>query len=276
MYIDTHAHLWSTDSTHDSLGYSTSEIPDVIRRARAAGVEAIIVPGTNLETSAQAIALAHQYPKQIFAAVGIHPEDISKSQIQNFKSQTGALESEMGRLRKLIVNDRDYIVAIGEVGTDARVDEMAEQQAYFRAQCELAIEYDLPVIIHTRESFTETLPVLDSLPRMVRGQFHCFSYDEASLAEVLERGFYVSLCGNISWSKRIVRLAPHIPADRILLETDSPFMTPLEKKPAQNEPSHVTINARILADARGETIEQLARQSTENARRLFALPSTSR
>lgn len=276
MYIDTHAHLW-----WPSLAQN---LADILERAREAGVENIIMPGTNLETSHAAAGIARQYPDFLYAAVGIHPEDIvlNKSKIQNPKLQM------ICELRELIQENRDVVVAIGEIGTDTHAEQKSQipstksqtnqqsvpmkmQQAYFRAQCELALELDLPIIVHTRESLGETLAVLDTLPQMPRGQFHCFSYDEAGLQEILKRGFFVSLCGNVSWSKRLRKLSAQIPLARLLLETDSPFMTPLEKKPAENESAYVTIAAQILAEEREIPLAELAQVTSENARQLFRL-----
>ncbi|PIW08303.1 hydrolase TatD, partial [Candidatus Collierbacteria bacterium CG17_big_fil_post_rev_8_21_14_2_50_45_7] len=121
---------------------------------------------------------------------------------------------------------------------------MEEQKVLFKIQCELALELDLPVIIHTRNSLSEALEVLDQLPQMPRGQFHCFSHDKEGVKQVLSRGFYVSFCGNIAWSKRVTKLVPLVPLDRLLLETDSPFMKPGER----NESANVTITAQMIAD----------------------------
>ncbi len=289
MYIDTHAHLW-----WPSLAQN---LTNILERAREAGVENIIMPGTNLETSRAAAGIARQYPDFLYAAVGIHPEDIeitsqqdniSTDEHPNRSAAWENLQFRIQNLEKLIQENRDVVVAIGEIGTDTHAEQKSQipstksqtdqqsvpmkmQQAYFRAQCELALELDLPIIVHTRESLGETLAVLDTLPQMPRGQFHCFSYDEAGLQEILKRGFFVSLCGNVSWSKRLRKLSAQIPLARLLLETDSPFMTPLEKKPAENESAYVTIAAQILAEEREIPLAELAQVTSENARQLFRL-----
>jgi len=144
---------------------------------------------------------------------------------------------------------------------------MEEQKVLFKIQCELALELDLPVIIHTRNSLSEALEVLDQLPQMPRGQFHCFSHDEAGVEEVLARGFYISLCGNITWSKRVARLVPLVPIKRLLLETDSPFMLPGKR----NEPSNVTITAQMIADLQGLSLKVVEEQTIKNAKALFKL-----
>jgi len=268
MLIDTHAHLW-WNSYEDGL-------EEVISRAKVAGVEKMIVPGTDLESSRKAIELAEKYPGVIYAAVGIHPEEVLgyKSSDLSFASLQTALRSEL----------RGRTVAIGEIGTDASSEElkscMKDQQELFGAQCREALELDLPVIIHTRETMQETLEVLDSLPAMPRGQFHCFSNSEEDLQQALSRGFYISFCGNITWSKRVRKLVTKVPDNRLLLETDSPFMTPIDPKVpntrlrqgselARNEPGNVRITAQMIANERGVSLEALAIQTTANARKLF-------
>ncbi|PIW08508.1 hypothetical protein COW38_00635 [Candidatus Collierbacteria bacterium CG17_big_fil_post_rev_8_21_14_2_50_45_7] len=144
---------------------------------------------------------------------------------------------------------------------------MGEQRELLRKQCELALEHDLPVIVHTRNSLKKALEVLDGLKKMPRGQFHCFSHDEAGVKEVLSRGFCVSFCGNIAWSKRVARLVPLVPIERLLLETDSPFMLPGKR----NEPSNVTITAQMIADLQGLSLKVVEEQTIKNAKALFKL-----
>lgn len=249
MLIDTHAHLF-WESYKDDL-------EEVLERAKKAGVEKIICPGTNVESSQKAIQLAKKYPGIICPAVGIRPEDVATAQVDE--------------IRRLIIEHRELVVAIGEIGIDLYTEEMrgklSEQQELFRAQCEMAVELDLPVIIHTRQSLVETLEVLDKLLVMPRGQFHCFSHDEEGLKQVLVRGFYASFCANITWSKRVARMVPLVPQDRLLLETDSPFMQP----GGRNESANVTITGQIIADLRGLSLKALSEQTTENAINLFKL-----
>lgn len=249
MLIDTHAHLW-WDSYSDDL-------EKVLERARDSGVEKIIIPGTNFETSLAAINLANKYPINLYAAVGIHPEDLK-----------GALVEQ---IEKLIRENREQIVAVGEIGTDKSTDELrnsiGEQSEYLKNQCELAIKYDLPVIIHTRDSLEETLMVIDHLPQTPKGQFHCFSHDEEGVKAVIERGFYVSFCGNITWSKRVAKLVKQVPDDRLLLETDSPFMA----AGARNEPNYVAVLAEKIAELRGQSFDQIAQLTSINAKTLFNL-----
>ncbi|MEI8232191.1 MAG: TatD family hydrolase [bacterium] len=271
MLVDTHAHLWFEDFSQD--------LADVLVRAKSAGVEKMIVPGTDLESSKKAIELASKYPGIIYAAAGVHPEELlnHKSSDLSFAALQTALRSELGT----------QVVAIGEIGTDASTEElkthMGEQQLLFKTQCEVALELDLPVIIHTRNSFTETWEVLKSLKKMPRGQFHCFSLDEDALRLVLESGFYVSFCGNITWSKRVARMVRLVLDERLLLETDSPFMIPRiakipnsgpessEPENNRNEPANVKLLAEIIAELRGQKLAEIEEMTTANVKTLFQL-----
>ena len=279
MFIDTHAHLWFEDYKDD--------LDEVIKRASENGVAKFVVPGTDIESSRKAIELAKKYPGVIYAAVGVHPEETTSlnNQISNSNLQT------------MINECKNYVVAIGEIGTDKTIKPLDQytielQQDLFRKQCEIALEHDLPIIVHTRESLAETLQVLDSLPTMPRGQFHCFSHDEEGIKQVLARGFYVSFCGNISWSKRVAKLVSLVPDDKLLLETDSPLMVPRDKKgepidysndrvapssstreqPSErNEPANVVYLAQLIATLRGQKLEEIEKMTTDNAIRLFRL-----
>ena len=263
MLIDTHAHLW-----WDSY---KSDLDQVLARAREAGVEKIIVPGTDVESSRKAVELVKKYPGVIYASVGVHPEEVGKTDL-SFMIQD---------LRKIVTEHKGGVVATGEIGTDASTEElkncMSQQKELFREQCLLALEFELPVIIHTRNSLTEALEVLDSLPNMPRGQFHCFSHDEDGLRQVLKRGFYVSFCGNITWSKRVSKLVQLVPDDRLLLETDSPLMVPRDKKgipcggDERNESGNVAILAETVAELRGISTREIEDITTKNANTLYKL-----
>jgi TatD DNase family protein len=281
MLIDTHAHLWFDDFRDD--------LELVLLRAKEAGVEKMIVPGTDINSSKKAIELAKKYPGVIYAAVGVHPEKLLSANyneetpfacrraLLDLQSGIPFRESPLG-LQELL---GDEVVAIGEIGMDASTEElrncMEEQKSLFRQQCEMALEFDLPVIIHTRNSLNETLEILDGLSQMPRGQFHCFSHDEAGIKEVISRGFCVSFGGNITWSKRVAKLVALVPSDKLLLETDSPLMVPRDKKGVpveeneRNEPVNVRVLAEKIAELRGESFEVIAEMTTRNANVLFKL-----
>lgn len=259
MLIDTHAHLFFEDYE--------GKVDEVIERARAAGVGKIIVPGTDLETSKKAVELAQKYRGVVYAAAGIHPEEVG---VDN--------KSQVAEVRKLIQENKEQVVAVGEVGIDLNTDALRanrqEQIELFGEQCKLAARYELPVIVHTRQSVAEVIAVMDEV-RVRRAQLHCFSGTEEELRQVLDRGYFVSFCGNVSWSKRVRAMSALVPTERLLLETDSPFMTPRNGKgepfTALNEPSNVTILAQIIARERGVSEGQLAEQTTKNVKELFQI-----
>lgn len=270
MLVDTHAHLFFEDFKDD--------LDLVLARARAAGVEKIIVPGTSVETSRLAVELAKKYPGIVYAAAGVHPEEVAGRSFNSDKVRPSLASSGWALPSR---SDLQGAVAVGEIGIDLYTEEMkaklSVQRELFRSQCMKALEHNLPIIIHTRNSFAEVWEVLSSLPKMPRGQFHCFSVDPEALSKVLAAGFYISFAGNISWSKRVARMVPLVPPDRLLLETDSPLMVPRDKKgkPSagneRNEPANVRITAQIIADLRGVSLEVLGEQTTANAKRLFNL-----
>lgn len=258
MLIDTHAHLWWDSYKGDR--------DDVIARAKESGVDKMVVPGTNIESSLLAIELAKKYPRIIYPAVGIHPEDVDTESSDHSPKITQGSE-----LRALATKNRELVVAIGEIGIDLYTEKEKQsvevQKVLFREQCTIAMELDLPVIIHTRDSFEQVWEVLASLPAMPRGQFHCFSVDEEAIKKVVSAGFYVSFCGNVMYSKRVAKLVSLVPDERLLLETDSPFMRVGER----NEPSYVSILAERIAELRGQSQSEVANFTTANAKRLFHL-----
>ena len=253
MLVDTHCHLSSERFYND--------YDEVIKRAQKAGVSKMIIPGTSEDDSKRVLKLAKQYLGIVYGAVGVHPEEIGKTTW----------------LKELIKENKEWVVAVGEIGTDKNTEELRstirEQKEMFRAQCEIALEYDLPVIVHTRDSMKETLEVLDQLPKMPRGHFHCWSDSDEMLEEVLARGFYVGFCGNVTYknNQKLQEQAKRVPANRLLLETDSPYLPPAGHRGERNEPINVKITAEFVADLRGDSLKALAKITTENAERLYKI-----
>lgn len=259
MLIDTHAHLF-----YEGL---RERVEEIIGNARVAGVEKIVVPGVDVFSSAEATTLANKYPGQVWAAVGVHPEEAGVE-----------VNKVVTKLQELIETSRGQVVAVGEVGIDLNTLELREklklQEELLQVQVGLAKEYNLPVVVHTRNSASEALAILVS-EKITLAQFHCFSGTEEELLNVTKRGYYVSFCGNVSWSRRVRELCRLVPNDRILLETDSPFMTPRNAQgntiTKLNEPANVKILAETIARARGVSVEELATQTSANAERLFGI-----
>ncbi len=256
--VDTHAHLEMKDFDHDR--------DDIIARAVAAGVTKIITVGTSISSSRTAIKLAEKYP-QIYAGVGIHPHDAGRVVHQYIP-----LLKELARHPK--------VVAIGETGLDfyRNYSPKEAQFTVLREQLELASELNLPIIIHTRNAAHETIEILGEwvirhpIVAELRGVIHCFSEDAPTAKQFLDFGFYISFTGAVTYPQsKAAMVAKTIPIDKIMVETDCPFLTPQKYRGKRNEPSYVVLTAEILADALGISMEKFAVQTTENAHRLFKL-----
>lgn len=230
MLIDTHCHL--NDKKFEG-------VEKIIERAKSAGVIKIIVPGTNLLDSRKAVELSKKY-QEIYALVGIHPQHVRE--VSNFDFQI--LE-----LKKLIKSSKK-IVGVGEIGLDFyRQENKKEQICLFKKQLDLALEMSLPVVIHNRLADEEMLRIFEGMPKMPAGQFHCFSGRDSFLNYVLGRGFYVSFAGNVTYkdANKLCDLLMSVPRNRLLLESDSPYLAPEPARGSQNEPKNVKIIAEFQA-----------------------------
>ena len=254
--VDSHVHL--DDPKFDA------DREAVIERALAAGVERMMAIGTgsgppDLET---AIRQAERYPF-IFATVGVHPHDASKATPETF-----------ARLRQLAAHPK--VLAIGEIGLDYHYDFSPRdvQQSVFRKQLEIAAEAGKPVVIHSREAWADTLELLalvgQAVPPAKRGIIHCFTGDPPQAREALNLGFHLAFGGVLTFpNAQTVREAARItPEDRLLLETDCPYLAPAPHRGQRNEPAFVVEVARRLAEVRGCTLDEIAAQTTRNFEQL--------
>lgn len=257
MLTDTHCHL--------DLHHFDADRDEVLARARAAGVGRILIPGIDLAQSRQALALAEKHP-ELRVAVGVHPNDS-----QSFGPEAQANLRELARHPK--------VDAIGEIGIDLywKTVPLEEQQRAFRAQLALAAELNKPVIIHDREAHLEVLSVLRDQAPPAGVVLHAFSGDQALAAEAVALGFYLGVDGPLTYKKNdgLRAIFAAAPLDRILIETDAPYLTPQPKRGARNEPAYVRWVAEKLAEVRGLTLDEVTRATTENARRLFRWPADS-
>ena len=250
---------------HDSYDADRAQ---VIARAHAAGVTQMIVTGSTLPSSRAAIALAQQYPARLFASAGVHPH------------HAGELGAErLGELRELA--RRPEVVAIGECGLDyfRNFSPHELQQRTFHQQLALAAELGKPLFLHQRDAHADFLAILREHAAHWRGVAHCFTGAQAELDAYLELGLAIGITGWICDERRGAHLAalmPRIPAARLLLETDGPYLLPrdLRPKPAtrRNEPAYLPQIAAAVARARGESLVVVADSSTRAARALFGLP----
>lgn len=253
MWIDSHCHL---DRLEDPA-------EQVLERARAAGVEGVITIGTDLASSARAIEFAARHSR-VWATVGVHPHDAA-----------GFDGSTAGEVERLAASDR--VVAIGEVGMDFFRDhaEPAIQQAAFAAQIDIAKRLGLPLVMHIREAFDEVIQVLEEVGPPKTLIFHCFSGDEAQAARALKMGGFVSFAGNVSFknAQSLRDAASVVPEDRVLVETDSPYLAPVPHRGKPNEPSYVPMVGAAVAQAMDQPIDRIAEATVANTVRAFGLPA---
>ncbi len=261
MFIDSHCHLFYEDFRDD--------LPNVIARANDAGVKYFVVPATNHETAQQAIQLADKYPT-IFVAVGYHPLDLNQFS-----------EEGMDRIEGL--SSHPKVVAIGEIGIDYFYDTSprAYQKKIFARQIELAIRKDLPIIVHTRDSVQDAIDiVVQSVHKNPqwkingkRGVFHCFTGDAQQALTLFEHNFLVSFPGPITFKKSTMPdVVKEIGLNNIMVETDSPFLTPVPNRGKRNEPSYIPLIAQKIAETLGISVEEVGKRTSENAIGLFQLP----
>jgi len=246
--IDSHTHL------------EVCEPPDaeLVASARAAGVDRIVTVGMDGDSCRAALAAAAAFP-EVYAAVGRHPN-----------SATGFDAGDLAELRALAGDDR--CVAIGETGLDFYRDgaPRADQERAFEGQIALAAETGKPLVIHTRAAEDDTLRMLRDHASGVTVLLHCFSMPD-HLDEVLDRGWYVSLAGNVTYpsAKELADAAERVPAERLLVETDAPYLSPQPRRGRPNEPANVVHTARFLAERRGVSLEELERDVDRTAARVF-------
>ena len=253
LIFDTHAHYDDAqfDADREAL---LSAMPEN-------GVGLILDPGCDLESSRAAIALAEQYP-HVYAAVGYHPENCAPY-----------TDADLDILRRLAQHPK--VVAIGEIGLDYYWEQNPPkefQQAVFRAQLALARELDLPVIVHDRDAHADCLAIVKEFPE-VRGVFHCYSGSVEMARELWKLGWYLGLDGPVTYknARRTVEVAAEVPLERLLLETDSPYMAPVPKRGTRNDSRNIRCIAEKIAEIRNMTADAIIRVSAENGRRLFGI-----
>ncbi len=249
MLIDSHCHL--TDERF------RDDVDAVLTRAAKAGVGIMLTVGSDLADSREAAALADRHPA-IFASAGIHP---------HVAAEAGEGMAEIETLAA-----RPRVVALGETGLDYHYDHSprAVQRALFEAHLDLATRLELPVIVHTREADDDAAAVLRAAPPGVTGVLHCFTGGDALLDAALEAGWYVSFAGVITFRNWTgADQLRRVPADRMLIETDSPYLAPVPHRGKRNEPAFVAEVCRAAAAVLGEDAGALATRTAANARRLF-------
>jgi TatD DNase family protein len=254
ILFDTHAHL-------NDEGYNEDR-DEMIQRARQAGVAHIVNIGFNLESSRESLKLADRYDL-IYAAIGIHPHDAAEA-------GPGYLE-ELERMAS-----HPKVVAVGEMGLDYYRDLSPRpvQRKVFAEQMALAKKLQKPIIIHDRDAHGDLMDILRKEKiGPVGGVMHCYSGSWEMAKECLSMGFYISIAGPVTFSNaaRLKDVAARVPQDRLLIETDAPYLTPAPYRGKRNEPAHILYTAEEIARLRGIEKEDLAKMCTENGRRLFRI-----
>ncbi len=260
MYIDTHCHL--------NFPQFDSDRAMVIGNAKKTGVKQFINPGVDLFSSRQAIDLAQKNPGVIFAGVGFHPYEAQ--QLPNI--------SELESLLQTMNHEPKTVVAIGECGLDYhqyKGEEAAgkkeNQKRLFEEQLRLALKYNLPVIMHCREAFEDFFNVVSSLPSLPQGVIHCFSGGLQELRIAQKYHFFIGIDGNVTYSKQLETIVPHIPLSTLLLETDAPFLPPVPFRGERNEPKYVPTIAKKISELLNVSASEVEKQTTANALSLFQM-----
>lgn len=284
MLIDTHSHL--------NFHAFEKDLDDVVRRAYDAGVEKIIVPGTDLVSSRAAVTIAQKYP-HLYAAIGIHPHHAHDPKLQPDNNVRHELETLLRHPK---------VVAVGEIGLDyyrytktkysntSLTNEIKHKQhALLKMQLDLALIHNKPVILHCREAFDDMIQTISTYSRIppttnnyikphqdsvktLRGVWHCFTGSTHNLQLILTMGYYIGFDGNSTYDKaQYSPLVAATPLNRLLLETDAPYLTPIPHRGTRNEPMYIPLIAQTISKYHKSPLSQVIHISTENAQQLFGL-----
>jgi len=249
-FIDTHCHLDILESTPE----------ETIIEAKQAGVQRMVTIAVD-EPSLDFVSSTVQEFPAVYGSVGFHPHDASK-----------LTKSLLQKIRQL-AEEQDKLIAIGEIGLDYHyMNSPAEiQQQAFRKQLQLAVELNLPVILHSREAETDTLNILQEFPVPSHGVAHSFTSSIEMARTLVEMGWYLGINGIVTFknAEDLRKVVRWLPLDRLLLETDSPFLAPIPFRGKPNKPAHIPAIGGFIAELREISLEELAQQTTENAQRLF-------
>ncbi len=255
-YIDSHAHL--------DFKEFDSDLDQVIERARAADIKLIVNVGTNVNRSLRSVELAQKYP-EIYAAVGIHPHDLSQ-----------VTDQDVTRIDELLRKNK--VIALGEVGLDyfRKLSPRKTQQDFLRAFFDLAARHNKPVILHCRDAFSDLVGILNEYPTL-SGVAHCFLGNWQTARQFLNRGFLISFTGAITYPGKnhdaLIEVIKNVPLDSFLIETDSPYLAPIPFRGKRNEPSYVIEVAKYIGALKNLTPEKIGGHALENAKYLFKLIS---
>ena len=266
--IDTHCHLdYIAEGLH---GHEpNTDLSEILKNAAEKGVNWVINPGVEPSAWNRVLAVADQFPN-VFAALAVHPCDVAS--VENNPNWLTELDALLNHPK---------VVAVGETGLDYfhQPSETCDfQRLCFEQSLELASRKNLPIIIHCRNAEADVARIVDHAPKLSRGGvMHCFGGDAQFALDMVERGYYISFAGNVTFKKAeaLRQAAKATPLEWLLVETDSPFLSPMPERGLPNQPYRTRFVAECLAEVKGITVEELARITTENAIRLFGLPITT-
>ncbi len=254
MLIDTHAHIYSNEFNHD--------LELVIRRAHDEGIKKILIPNVDKETIPQVINLKNKFPQTCYPMIGIHPTSIN----ENYQQELNAVNEYL---------QKHKFIAIGEIGIDLYWDKtfIEEQKKAFAQQIQWAKQYNLPIAIHCRNAFNETMEVLlDNNNKDVKGVFHSFSGNIEQAQKVISLGFKIGVSGVVTFKNSGQdKVIAQIPLEHLLLETDAPYLTPAPFRGKRNESAYISIIAKKIAELKNITFEEVAEITTKNTLELFKL-----
>lgn len=255
MIVDTHTHLYLPEFDNPA---------EAVRRAVDAGVGHMILPNVDLTTVGPMTELHRQFPENTSMAMGLHPTEVD-----------GDFHKALDEAGRLLAGMDGDVVAVGEIGIDLYWDKTwrSEQMEAFGIQCRWALERNLPIIIHCREGLDEVLEVLSSLPEVPRGVFHSFGGSDSDVDRIRSvDDFYFGINGIVTFkNSRLRDVLPHIGVDRLLLETDAPYLAPVPHRGKRNESAYIIHTIAHVASSMGISADELADTTTRNARDLFGL-----
>ena len=256
QFFDTHAHL------DDALAKGL--LPAQMEAARMAGVRGVALPNCDITTLEAVLAVAEAYPSVVWPMCGLHPTYVGPD-----------ADAQLAALQSAAFDTANGWVAIGEIGLDLywKQDNLTQQQDALEQQCRWALALGLPVVLHSRSAFAQTLEVVQGFQGRLRGVFHCFTGSPDEARQAIELGFYLGIGGNVTYKNNpTLETLRHIGLEQVVLETDSPYLAPVPHRGKPNQPAYVALVGQFLAEHLGLPLETVASITTRNAHTLFALP----
>jgi TatD DNase family protein len=256
LFTDSHTHLYADEFSHDREA--------TMHRAEQNGVTTLLLPAIDSEYHERMLTLVREYPHLCYPMMGLHPTSVKENYFE-----------ELDLVEKYLADPLLNFCAIGEIGIDLYWDKTreCEQKVAFATQLELAITYDLPVVIHTRNSMDIALQILEERNNpSLRGVFHCFSGNIEQAKRAIRLGFMLGIGGVVTYKNSgLQQVVEHIDLRHLLLETDAPWLPPVPHRGQRNEPAYIPLIAQKIAEIKGVPVDEVAMSSTENARRIFKL-----